>query len=138
MSSVFSCRDVAVIDERRCKGRGIQIESPANFADQAKNLLIVTDIANFALRNVRTYSHFAIMVVRKFLEHHVAPSADKLPFEVTEGERDPVTFHALNPANYKQDFDSLFYYYISDVEGFIFFTVHCAIHFARQRLDASY
>ena len=70
--------------ERRCKGRGIKIESPANFADPAKNLLIFTNIANFTLRNIRTHYHFATMVIRKFLVHHVAPFADKFPFEVTE------------------------------------------------------
>ena len=104
------------------------MESPAKFADPAKNLLIVANIANFALRNVRTHHHFAIMVERKFLEHHVVPSADKLPFEFTERERDPVTFHALYPTYYQQDFNGLFYYDIGNVVGFIFISIHCAIY----------
>ena len=127
-------REVAC-SERRCKGRGIQIESPLNFSDPAKNLLIVANIANFRRRNVRTHRHFAIMVVRKFLKHHVVPSADKFPFEVAERERDPVTFHALNPAYYKQDFNGLFHYDICNVVVFIFVSIHCAICFARQWLS---
>ena len=90
------CCDVATT-QIRCKSRGNKIESPANFADHAKNLLIVTNIANFAFRNIRTHSHFAIMVVWKFFVHQIAPSMEKLPFEVTERERNFVTFHAQNP-----------------------------------------
>lgn len=110
----------------RCKGRGIIMESPAKFADPAKNLLIVANIANFALGNIRTHRHFAIMVIRKLLKHHVVPSADKLPLEVAERERNTVTFDTLNPADHQHDFEGFFYYEVCNVVGFIFVTVHRA------------
>lgn len=61
-------RDIA-ITEMRCKITAIQMGSPLNFSDHAKNLLIVANIANFRRRYVRTHRHFAIMVVRKLFEH---------------------------------------------------------------------
>ncbi len=67
------------------------------------------------------------MVVRKLLIHQFAPFTEKLPFEITERERNTVTFHALNPANYKQDLEGLFYYEISNVVGFIFISIHRAL-----------
>ena len=66
------------------------------------------------------------MVVRKFLEHQLAPSTDKLPFEVAERESNLVTFDALNPADYKQDFQRLFYYDVSNVVALVFVSIHCA------------
>ena len=125
--------DVAY-SEIRCKGRGFQIQSPAKFADPAKNLLIVTDIGNFTRRNVRTPSHFTIVVVRKILIHQVVPFTDKLPFEVTERESNHVTLNALYPAYYKQDLEGFFYYEISNVVGLVFISKHRAFVFARQWL----
>jgi hypothetical protein len=66
------------------------------------------------------------MVVRKLLIHQFAPFTEKLPFEVTERERDTVTFHALYPAYYEQDFKGLFYYGVGNVVVFIFVTIHSA------------
>ena len=118
----------------RCEITAYQKKTPAKFAEAAINLLFVANIAYFTLRYVRTRSHFTTIVVRKFLAHQVFPFTDKLPFEVTEGERYPVTFHALNPAYYEQDFEGLFYYEISNIVGFIFISIHRAFTFARQWL----
>ena len=64
------------------------------------------------------------MVVRKILIHQLAPSADKLPLEVAERESNLVTFNALNPADYKQDFQCLFHYDVGNVVAFIFVSIH--------------
>ena len=123
-----------VCSERRCKSTAYQKKTPPKSGEAAINLLFVTNITDFRRRNVRTPSHFTIVVVRKILIHQVVPFTDKLPFEVTERESYPVTLYAFYSAYYKQDFEGLFYYEISNIVGFIFITIHRALFFARQRL----
>ncbi len=118
--------------EIRCKGRGKKSKTPPKFGEAAINLLFVTNITDFRRRNVRTPSHFTIVVVRKILIHQVVPFTDKLPFEVTERESNLVTLNALYPAYYKQDLEGLFYYGISNVVGLVFISKHRAFVFARQ------
>ena len=119
------CGDVATT-EIRCKGIGIISDCPLNFSDPAKNPLFVTNIANFSRRNIRTFHHFAIIVVRKVLIHLIAPFTDKLPLELAERERNAVTFYTLNSTYYKYDFKGLFYYGVGNVVVFIFVTIHSA------------
>ena len=126
-------RDIA-ITEMRCKSTAIQTKTPVKLTERAKNLLFCTNSADCALRKVRTSYHFTAIVIRKFVIHQRFPFSDKLPFEVTEGERDPVTFNALNPAYHKQDLKGLFDYDVRNVVGFILIAFHCAFVCASMAL----
>ena len=113
--------------QKRCKGTGNKIKTPAILAEAAKKLLFVNNSANCAVRNVRTHRHFPIIVIRKFLIHPFMSPAYKVALEAFEGERNFVAFDLLDAAYDHHDFDGFIHYEIRNVVVFVMKFCHFSL-----------